>query len=77
MKPSWEDDYELPAEVDFSKMKRIRNPFVQKFSELNLVSLDDDLKAVFPDSPAVNAALRELLERRARDAKEPQHADAA
>ena len=58
------DDYELPDQLDFSKMKRIPNPFVQDFRELNLVSLDADVKAVFPDSEAVNAALRELIEAR-------------
>lgn len=67
MKASWEDDYEMPAEIDLSKGKWIRNPFVQKFEELNLVSLDADVKAVFPDSEAVNAALRGLIEARKRE----------
>jgi len=61
MKADWEDDYEMPAEFDLSKMKRIPNPFFQKFEDLNLVSLDDDVKAVFPDSEAVNEALRSLM----------------
>lgn len=61
------DNYELPDEIDFSKMKRVPNPFVQDFRELNLVSLEPELKAEFPDSPSVNAALRELLERRKKD----------
>jgi hypothetical protein len=61
MKPNWEDDYEIPAEIDLSKGKWIRNPFVQEFRELNLVSLDSDVKAVFPDSESVNAALRTLI----------------
>ena len=61
MKTDWEDDYEMPAEFDLSKMKRIPNPFFQKFEDLNLVSLDDDVKAVFPDSEAVNEALRSLM----------------
>ena len=46
-------------EYDFSK--GIRNPYVQRFQELNLVSLDADVKAVFPDSDAVNSALRLLI----------------
>ena len=58
------DDYELPDEIDFSSLKRIPNPFVQDFRELNLVSLDADVKTVFPDSDAVNAALRTLIEAR-------------
>ena len=54
----FEDDEMLP-EYDFSK--GIRNPYVQRFQELNLVSLDDDVKAVFPDSESVNVALRTLI----------------
>jgi hypothetical protein len=61
MKPDWEDSYEIPAEIDFSKGKWIKNPFVQDFRELNLVSLDDDVKAAFPDSESVNEALRGLM----------------
>ncbi len=62
MKADWEDSYEMRDEYDFSN--GIRNPWFQDFRELNLVSLDPDVKASFPDSEAVNAALRELLERR-------------
>jgi len=61
MKSSWEDDYEIPAEIDLTKGKWIKNPFIQDFRELNLVSLDNDVKAVFSDSEAVNAALRTLI----------------
>ncbi len=61
MKPDWEDEYEIPAEIDLTKGTWIRNPFVQEFRELNLVSLDDDVKAVFADSEAVNSALRTLI----------------
>jgi hypothetical protein len=61
MKASWEDDYEMPDEIDFSKLKRIPNPFSQKFRDLNLVSLDNDVAAVFHDSEAVNEALREVI----------------
>ncbi len=53
-----QDDEMLP-EYDFSK--GVRNPYAQRFQELNLVSLDPDVKAVFPDSEAVNAALRTLM----------------
>jgi hypothetical protein len=60
MKPDWEDNYELQDEYDFSKS--IRNPYFQQdFRELNLVSIDGDLKTAFPDSAAVNAALRKVL----------------
>jgi hypothetical protein len=62
MKLSWEDDYQMPEEYDLSKLKRVPNPFFQKFQDLNLVSLDDDVKAAFPDSEAVNAALRGMMQ---------------
>jgi hypothetical protein len=62
-----EEGFEIRDEYDFSNS--IRNPYVQRFQELNLVSLDDDVKAVFPDSPSVNAALRMLI-KVARDARE-------
>ncbi len=61
MKQNWEDSYEMAAEYDFSKLKRVPNPFAQRFQDLNLVSLDEDVKAAFPDSEAVNAALRTLI----------------
>lgn len=61
MKQDWEDSYEMRAEYDFSN--GVRNPWFQDFRELNLVSLDADVKAAFPDSQAVNAALLSLLER--------------
>ena len=61
MKSKWEDDYEIPAEIDLTKGKWVKNPFVQEFQELNLVSLENDVKAVFPDSESVNAALRTLI----------------
>jgi hypothetical protein len=54
-----DDEIEMRDEYDFSDA--IRNPFVQQFQELNLVSLDDDVKAVFPDSQSVNEALRMLI----------------
>lgn len=59
MKADLEDDFEMKAEYDFSK--GVRGAYAQRFQELNLVSLDDDVKAVFPDSEAVNAALRQLM----------------
>lgn len=61
-----EDDIEMRDEYDFSN--GVRNPFFQQFQELNLVSLDDDVKAVFPDSAAVNAALRMVMRAGARAA---------
>jgi hypothetical protein len=52
-------DFEMRDHYDFSNA--IRNPYVQRFQELNLVSLDDDVKAAFPDSQSVNEALRVLM----------------
>ena len=60
IKQDWEDSYELRAEYDFSK--GVRNPYFQDFRELNLVSLDNDVKAAFPHSDAANAALRRLIQ---------------
>lgn len=59
MNPEPED--EIRDEYDLAKLKRIPNPFHQRFEDLNLVSLDDDVKEVFPDSEAVNTALRLLI----------------
>ncbi len=56
-KPDEED--EMRDEYDFSDA--IPNPFVQQFQELNLVSLDEDVKSAFPDSQSVNEALRTLI----------------
>jgi hypothetical protein len=55
----WEEDFEMLDHYDFSNA--IRNPYVQRFQELNLVSLDADVKAAFPDSKSVNDALRLLI----------------
>jgi hypothetical protein len=66
-----EDDFEMRDEYDFSNA--IRNPYVQRFQELNLVSLDPDVKAAFPDSQSVNEALR-LLIKAAKSAQEFQKA---
>jgi hypothetical protein len=54
-----EEEFEMRDEYDFSN--GIKNPYVQRFQELNLVSLDDDVKAAFPDSQSVNEALRLLI----------------
>jgi hypothetical protein len=62
-----EDAFEMRDEYDFSDA--IRNPYVQRFQELNLVSLDADVKALFPDSVSVNEALR-LLIKAAKSAQE-------
>jgi hypothetical protein len=66
-----DEDIDMREEYDFANA--VPNPYVQKFQELNLVSLDDDVKTAFPDSQSVNEALR-LLIKAAKTAKELQKA---
>jgi hypothetical protein len=56
-----EDD--LRPEYDFSQMKGgVRGKHVEQYREgTNLVVLDPDVAAAFPDAKAVNDALRLLL----------------
>ena len=63
-KPEEEDD--LRPEYDFSQMKGgVRGKYVERYREgTNLVLLDPDIAAAFPDAKAVNDALRLLLERK-------------
>lgn len=58
-----EDD--LRPEYDFSQLKGgIRGKYVNRYREgTNLVLLDPDVAAAFPDAQAVNTALRLLLEK--------------
>ena len=54
---------EMPTEVDFSDDA---NPVIGKYAdhfqgEVRMVVLDEDLAARFPDSAAVNDALRSYL----------------
>ncbi|HEY6230848.1 MAG TPA: hypothetical protein VIW64_06280 [Pyrinomonadaceae bacterium] len=57
-----EDD--LRPEYDFSQMKSgVRGKYVERYREgTNLVLLDPDVAAAFPDAKAVNDALRQLLD---------------
>jgi hypothetical protein len=57
-----EDD--LRPEYDFSQMKGgVRGKYVERYREgTNLVLLDPDVAAAFPNAKAVNDALRLLLE---------------
>ena len=61
-----EEDDELRPEYDFSEMKgAVRGKYVERFREgTNLVLLDPDVAAAFPDAKAVNEALREVMQRR-------------
>lgn len=55
---------ELRGEYDLSTLKGgVRGKYFQRASEgMNLVLIDPDLPAVFPDGEAVNRALRALAE---------------
>jgi hypothetical protein len=60
MSESREADDEMLPEYDFSK--GVRGKYAAQFKDVDrLVSLDPDVKAVFPDSESVNAALRTLI----------------
>jgi len=58
-----EEEDDLRPEYDFSQMKgRVRGKYVERYREgTNLVLLDPDVAAAYPDAKAVNDALRLLL----------------
>ena len=58
-----EMDDELRPEYDLSKLKgRVRGKYVERYREgTNLVLLEPDVAAAFPDAKAVNEALRLLI----------------
>lgn len=57
--PTAESLAEIP-ELDFSKLRRIPNPYAQR-TFVNVRVLEPDVHSAFPDSEAVNQALRVLL----------------
>ena len=58
-----EEENDLRPAYDFSQMKGgVRGKYVERYrEETNLVLLDPDVAAAFPDAKAVNDALRLLL----------------
>lgn len=58
-----EEEDDLRPEYDFSQMKGgVRGKYVNRYREgTNLVLLDPDIAAAFPDAKAVNDALRMVL----------------
>jgi hypothetical protein len=54
---------ELRPEYDLSQLKgRVRGKYVERYREgTNLVLLEPDVAAAFPDAKAVNEALRLLI----------------
>ena len=61
-----EEDDDLQPEYDFSQMQGgVRGKYVERYRQgTNLVLLDPDVAAAFPDAKAVNDALRLLLQER-------------
>ncbi|HEV2881515.1 MAG TPA: hypothetical protein VGX24_09590 [Pyrinomonadaceae bacterium] len=59
-----EQQDELRPEYDFSQLKgRVRGKYAGRYREgTNLVLLDPDVAAAFPDAKAVNEALRLLID---------------
>lgn len=60
--PEMEDD-ELRPEYDFSRLNgRVRGKYVERYEAgTNLVLLEPDVAAAFPDARSVNEALRLLM----------------
>jgi hypothetical protein len=63
-----EEDDGLRPEYDFSQLKGgVRGKYAERYREgTNLVLLDPDIAAVFPDAKSVNDALRQLLQDKGR-----------
>jgi hypothetical protein len=59
-----EEDDELRPDYDFSQLKGgVRGKYAERYREgTNLVLLDPDVAAVFPDAKSVNDALRQFLQ---------------
>jgi hypothetical protein len=59
-----EPEDEMRPEYDFSQLKgRVRGKYAERYREgTNLVLLDPDVAAAFPDAKAVNEALRLLMD---------------
>lgn len=59
-KETWEDDFEMQEEYDFSNSTR--SPYAARFREgAKQILLDADVSEAFPDSQSVNEALRLLI----------------
>ena len=61
-----DEDDDLRPEYSFSVMKGgVRGKYVERYRKgTNLVLLDPDIAAAFPDAKAVNDALRSVLEQK-------------
>ena len=63
-----EEEDELRPEYDFSRLKGgVRGKYAERYLEgTNLILLDPDVAAAFPDAKSVNDALRRLLQDKER-----------
>jgi hypothetical protein len=63
---------EMRPEYDISKLKgRVRGKYVERYrAGSNLVLLESDVQAAFPDAEAVNEALRMLMKVARRQVQE-------
>lgn len=70
-KPKNTED-EMRPEYDFSQLKgRVRGKYVERYrAGTNLVLLESDVQAAFPDAEAVNEALRMLMKVARRQTQE-------
>lgn len=68
-----EQEDEMRPEYDFSQLEgRVRGKYVERYREgTNLVLLDPDVAAAFPDAKAVNEALRLLMDVAQRQGSQP------
>jgi hypothetical protein len=72
-RPARRNADEIPAEIDFSGA--VRNPYAARYATgSNIVMLEPDVAALFPNSASVNEALRSLARVvEARKGKRPSH----
>jgi hypothetical protein len=63
---------EMRPEYDLSKLKgRVRGKYVERYrAGTNLILLESDVQAAFPDAEAVNEALRMLMKVARRQVQE-------
>jgi len=63
---------EMHPEYDFSQLKgKVRGKYVERYrTGTNLVLLESDVQAAFPDAESVNEALRMLLKVAKRQVRE-------
>lgn len=65
------DDDEMRPEYDLSQLKgKVRGKYVERYKAgTNLILLESDVHAAFPDAGAVNEALRMLMKIAGRQAQ--------